>query len=113
MGAPRVDLEITRGVTFYQVYQMNQPNGSPVDLTTLTLKGQIRPNQYSDFYIDLNPSPLVAVSGSWQIGISASQTALIGFSTGYYNVVLLNSGQAGEVDEIMWGSVTVKPGITR
>lgn len=117
----RVDLELVQGATFGPVtHTLKNPDGTPVDLTGATLRGQVR-RKASD--------PVVAASfvctsaapttGRYTFELSAASTAalaagdtLVATASLYeYDIELLDT--LGRVLPLLYGSLKVFREVTR
>ena len=118
----RVELELMQGSTFGPVtHTLKNPDGTPVDLTGCTPRGQIR-RKASDPDVT---APLVCVvfepatAGVYTFGLSAATTAAIPAGSSAndpnsnydWDLELLDS--QGRVIPLLWGTLKVQREVTR
>lgn len=118
-GAP-LDLRIKQGSTFDPQVTLNNPDGSPVNLTGSTLRAQIRKNALdtevvATFTINIVDAP----NGVFQLVLTDEQTAAIvtgeqpGSSASKFVWDLEMEDSLGRVIPIFYGSVQVFREVTR
>lgn len=106
----RHNITIDQGAT-YQLAMTLQHNGSVLDLTGATLRGQLRTD-----YADAAPAAsfaatiIDAAAGQASLLLTAEQTAALPAGLYVYDVEL---EQAGAVTRLFGGRATVSPEVTR
>ncbi len=84
------DLTIYRGADYVQWFRLEQPNGTPVDLTGCTITSQIRRAVKDSaplieaFTVDM-PAP---ASGQFYLTLSRAKTAAVQWPRGFYDVLI-------------------------
>lgn len=116
----RVDMELVQGATFGPVtHTLKNPDGTPVDLTGATLRGQVR-RKASDpavaaNFVFTNTAPLTG-SYTFELGadstaaLSAGDTLMAAASLYMYDIQLLDT--LGRVLPLLYGSLRVFPEVT-
>lgn len=116
----RLDLQIVQGATFEERFNWQDSRGTPVDLAGKTARLQIKYEESSDStFIELttensriflnSPNP-----GDILLTISSVDTSALAFNTAVYDleIVSVNGGET-TVDNILWGSVSLRRNVTR
>ena len=108
MKSVKLDLSIKKGCDYSRIFQLLQSNGSPVNLTGLTMRGKMRNSYASHDYVDLHPTVVTPLTGTWKIQLTSAETAVIPFSTGVYDVEFVGV----TIDEVMWGNAMIRPEVS-
>lgn len=120
MTAIRQNLVIEQGASFkFNIDWIQKDAVTPVDLTGFTARMHVR----SD--IDAIDPPLIIFTtengritlggsaGTIQLDMTATDTAALSFTTGVYDLELVDTGGDGKVTRIIYGGVEVRPEVTR
>ena len=107
----KLDLEIRRGDTFYKTFTIKQPDGTPVDITGVSIRAQLRKYVNSTIVVDLTTNILDASAGRWSLGLTPDETANIDFHYGKYDVEFTFVG--GKRQTIIFGNILISEDITR
>lgn len=116
-----VDLLVRQGATFgpHQVTLTN-PDGTPVDLTGATVRGQLRRKALdAATLVALTVTVTDAPGGVFELGLTAAQTAALTAgedpgsiaSRAVWDLELQDA--AGRVIPVFWGNVTIHREVTR
>lgn len=112
MSAGIFNISLEQGTTFSLPLEVSQSNGTPMNLTGYTKRGQIRPFATSNVkYADFTISGSVDVSGSFHANLSAVETARIPAGLSYYDIEIESSD--GEVTKLLRGTITTIAEVTR
>ena len=106
MQGAKLDLLIQRGSTFRRLFQLQQPDTTPVDLTGALIRGKIRKDFKSSVVVDLHAEIYEPVIGKCLIQLTATETEAISFATGVYDVEIEFSN--GDVRQALFGNVLVR-----
>ncbi len=112
MPAQTVNLLVEQGATFSRTVRLKQADGTPVDLTGWSGRGQIRRTVRDETVLASFTVVIVDPSeGAFSIGLAAATTA--GFDTrpAVYDIELVDG--AGGVMRVLQGAITVSPEVTR
>jgi hypothetical protein len=112
--AGNYDIKINQGSTFILGLTLKKANGLFFDLTGYTGRCQIRRTHTAE---EVAASPHVAFdadrkSGKMSIGLSEAETIAIPFSSGVYDIEIIDS-TGTMVTRILEGKVRVSPEVTR
>lgn len=119
----RCDLEIVQGATLYPVkHELHNPDGSPLDLTDCTVRGQIRKTAKSTgapVAMFTVVYPANRTEGWYTFGLSDETTGGIACGASLaapesqyvYDIELEDA--SGNVMQMLYGIVGVQPGATR
>lgn len=107
--AQKVNIVLDQGTTFSTVFNLNDDNGNPVDLTTYTGASQMRKyytsNTYYSFTVNLNSN------GEINLSMSSNTTNSISSGRYVYDVELTDNN--GTKSRVVEGICTVTPQVTR
>ena len=104
------DLQIYQGTTYNIAINLNNSDGTPVNLSGFAISGFLK-YEYSDTgkLVDLSPQIINPVSGSISITVPASVTASIPITMGFYDVQIYSSGT---VSKVLMGNAYIYPDVT-
>ena len=108
--AIKANLFIDQGATYATKLVLNDPNGSPVDLTGYSATSQIRKHYTSSNAVSFSVS-LTPDTGAVVLSLSANSTANLVAGRYVYDVELTDP--AGRISRIIEGIVTISPNVTR
>lgn len=105
----RANIIVDQGTNFQTQINLNNANGSPVDLSTYTVRSQIRKayssiNAYS-FATSANSSGIIVLS------LTANASGSI--PAGRYVYDILVTSNTGSSTRVLEGQVTVNPSVSR
>lgn len=111
MSALDFDLRIEQGARYRLVVPVLDADGQPLDVSTWTVRGQVRPDQGSpEVVYDLTPA--LSVSGSTVLlDIPGAASSLWAWTEGVYDVELVDPDS--HVTRLLQGRVVVSPETTR
>lgn len=115
--ATKLDLRIDQGSKFTRNIQVNNPNGTPFDLTGYSARMMIRPS-VSSATVLLEASTangrvtINAPGGVVMIDVGADVTSLLTFSAGVYDIEVFTVDPA-EVIRIVEGNASLSREVTR
>jgi hypothetical protein len=106
MAVPAVNIVIEQGTDYEEVFTINNPNGSPLDLTGHTGVVKIRKFPESASYTSLNVG---IVSTAGQVVVSLANTLTSNLKSGryYYDIIVISS--VGKKTKVVDGMVLVNP----
>jgi hypothetical protein len=106
------DLQINKGETYNLSLNVNNDDGTPIDLSTSLVSGYLK-FKYSDTnkLTDLNATVTVPASGIITVSISATGTAALPVMVGVYDIEAWNTG-SNVVTKILAGKAFVYPEVT-
>ncbi len=117
MTPGKLNLTIYQGATFRRVVRLADDAGDAIDLTGATVRMHIRAALLDTATLieltEANGRALVtdAVDGEITLLISATDTALLTFTSGVYDLEIQYLG--GTVDRVLYGKVTLSKEVTR
>lgn len=111
MAAATYNITIEQGATFSRSLRFTGSDGTPIDLTECTLRGQVRSTYDAPAKTDISFSVTAPETGVAVMSIAASATTLIDWRKGVYDVERVN--QDLTVDRVLQGVVTVIPEVTK
>jgi hypothetical protein len=87
MAVPAVNIVVEQGMDYEEVFTVNNPDGSPLDLTGHTGSAKIRKFPSSSTFTSFNVG---IVSAAGQVVVSLANTVTAGLDPGryYYDVVI-------------------------
>lgn len=110
MPAGTYNLSIEQGATFSLQVALQAPGGGVFSLVGYTVRAQIRRSHTHSQAVDLSVTITAPATGVFVLGLSATQTASLGFDTGVWDLeIALN----GVVTRVLQGAVSVSPEVTR
>jgi len=106
MAVPSVNIVIERGTDYQEVFTVNNPDGSPLDLTGHTGVSKIKKHPESISSTSFNVG---IVSAAGQVVVSLANTITSNLSPGryYYDVIVISS--IGKKTKVVDGMVIVNP----
>jgi hypothetical protein len=104
------NLYIDQGTNFSSVINVSNDDGSAFDLTSYTVKAQIRKTYTSSTAINFTTS--IPGAGQLQIALDDSVTAGIKAGRYVYDVVISNTDLSNTL-RISEGILTINPGVSR
>ena len=113
MSAGKYNILIQQGADYIQgVTLKDSTTGLPIDLTGVTVRGQVREAYNSAaplaaFTVQYTDMP----NGKFTLTIPAATTTLLSFDTGVYDVEVVYG--SGVIDRILQGSVVFSPEVTK
>lgn len=117
MAAGTYNTTIEKGATFELTVTYNDSAGVPVNLTTWTVRMQVRETPGSDTAILTSEggSPTIVLTknstGVISATVSATNTAALTPSTAFYDIEAQTS--AGVVRRVLQGRIIISPEVTR
>lgn len=106
------DIFITQGETYTLSTGLKNDDGSVIDLSSYSLRGQVKYNYGSNSYlVDLEPQIISAISGNISIALTASETAALPVTVAFYDVERYTSGD-GSVYKVLNGKFIINPEVT-
>lgn len=109
MPSIRVDIVINKGATFREVFQLNNEDGTPMNLTGLTIKGALGASSTDPDPVDLNALATDPDNGRFELHLTHTTTATLDFYNGVYDVLLEHS--SGDRQRVLEGEVKIKAGL--
>ena len=114
----KFNIDIIRGSRYLKSFVYQDSTRTPIDLTGLDARMQIRERESSpDPEIELTTTngklSIVGLDGKISIILTAIDTAGITINNGVYDLELYDSADLDVVDTILEGAVTINDGITR
>ena len=119
MTAVRQSLIIEQGATFeFTINWMQNDGATPVDITGYTARMHIRDTiDATAFLLELTTEDsritLGGTAGTILLAITAADTEAVTFTSGVYDLELVNTGGDGTVTRLTYGGVEVRPEVTR
>ncbi len=107
-----VELQMEQGATFTYALSIKDNNGSPVDLTSLTVSSQMRKSYYSANSVALTCTSATPNTGNVTITLSSANTANVDVVKYVFDVRLVDTA-AGTQQRIVDGIIQVTPSVTR
>jgi hypothetical protein len=117
MAAGVYNTVIEKGATFELTVTYNDATGAAVNLTTWTVRMQVRetPSSASAILTSEGVSPTIVLtknsSGVISATVSAANTAALTVATAYYDIEAQTS--AGVVRRVLQGRIIISPEVTR
>ena len=104
MAVPAVNIVVEQGTDYEEVFTVNNPDGSPLDLTGYTGAAKIRKFPESTASTSFNVG---IVSSAGQVLVSLANTVTSGLKSGryYYDVIIISS--QGKKTKVVDGMVLV------
>lgn len=112
MSAGYTNLKIESGATFSTSIELNNPDGTNLDLTGYTASCKIRKSYYSNFNVYSLTVNIDAPATDGKITLSATATQTAGFKPGRY-VYDLEITTGSVVTRVLEGIAEVKPNATK
>ena len=109
--ATKANLVIDQGTDYSTVVNVTDDDGTPIDLTGYTGRGQIRKHYTSSNSVSFAVSISSPANGQVTIALTATQTSAIASGRYVYDVEVKSS--ANVVSRIVEGIVTITPEVTR
>lgn len=106
MKAAKLDLLIQRGSTYRKAFQLQQPDGTPVNLLGSSIRAKLRKSFESSVEVDFHALIFDPLNGKCSIELSADETAALEFVTGVYDVEIVFTN--AEVQQVLFGNVLIK-----
>ena len=108
MAVAAVNIVIEQGTDYQEVFTVNNPDGSPLDLTGYTGVAKIRKFPESTTSTSFNVG---IVSAAGQVVVSLANTVTDDLKSGrYYYDVIITSSSSGKKTKVVDGMVMVNPG---
>ena len=105
------DITIDQGSDFISTVSIVNAEGSPVDISGYSFRGQIRKSYSSTTKVDFNIVSGNPTSGDIILSLTAETTKLMKDGRYVYDVELIAS--SGSVNRVIEGQVYINPGVTR
>jgi len=110
MSAGKYNITLDQGSTFVLQVTLEQPAGTPINLSGYTVRSQIR-KSYSDTLIGAFTCALVTpASGIFQMALTATQTKLLTEAEYVYDVEI---SIGSTVTRVLEGIIYVSPEVTQ
>lgn len=112
-GPTEYDLVIYKGTDYSKTFEFEESVGSPLDLTSYTVKSQIRTHQRRSSSLIVEFTATIespATAGQITISLTDTQTAAISRKVGHWDL-LVTSG-AGFDEIFLYGAVTFTQTVT-
>jgi hypothetical protein len=109
--AAKANIIIDQGSTFTTYLALTQDDGSVLDLTGYTARGQIRRWYTSNSYVQFNVSISEPNTGFINLALDANTTANMFAGRYVYDIQATDS--YGTISRVIEGIVTVTPEVTR
>jgi hypothetical protein len=109
--AAKANIIIDQGSTFTTYLALTQDDGSVLDLTGYTARGQIRRWYTSNSYVQFNVSITQPNTGFINLSLDANTTANMVAGRYVYDIQATDS--YGTISRVIEGIVTVTPEVTR
>ena len=109
MAVPAVNIVVEKGTDYEEVFTVNNPDGSPLNLTGYTGASKIRKFPESSTSTSFNVG---IVSTAGQVVVSLANTVSLSLNPGryYYDVIITSS--SGKKTKVVDGMVLVNPSET-
>jgi hypothetical protein len=109
MAVPAVNIVVEKGTDYEEVFTVNNPDGSPLNLTGYTGASKIRKFPESSASTSFNVG---IVSTAGQVVVSLANTISLSLNPGryYYDVIITSS--SGKKTKVVDGMVLVNPSET-
>lgn len=107
--AVRANIQVDQGASFTAQVQLNDPIGTPIDLSSYSVAAKLRKNYASINSVSFSASG--NSSGTIVLSMNAAVTTALSSGRFVYDV-LLTDGSGTKV-RVLEGQVTVTPGVTR
>jgi hypothetical protein len=111
MSASLYDISIEKRACFSLGLTFTNTDGSPYNLSGVTLTGEIRRNFDDSLQAVFNTQILSAASGTAIVSLTSAQTLLLDTAPSSYDIFADYSGDCP--DKLMYGSVTTVENQTR
>ena len=111
MSAALYDISIEKRASWGKSLVFTNPDGTPYNLSGLTLTGQIRRDFDDALQAVFNTQIVNAASGSAVISLDCTQTSLIDEAPSSYDVFI--DRVSGCSDKLLYGSVTISGSETK
>lgn len=112
MSAGYANLKIESGATFSIDIELNNPDGTNLDLTGCTGACKIRKSYYSNFNVYTLNVSIVSPATDGKITLSATATQTASFKPGRY-VYDIEVTNGSNVSRVLEGIAEVKPNATK
>ena len=106
------NLSIDQGTTFDSIISVEGTNALPFDLSSYSVRGQIRKSYTSVTYTAFSASIVDAELGQIGLALTSTQTAALKAGRYLYDVEVVHS-ITGAVIRVLEGQVEINPRITR
>lgn len=106
MKAAKLDLLVQRGSTYRKLFQLQQKDGTPVELLGCSIRAKLRKSYESSIELNFQAAIYDAVNGKCSIELTAAETEQIGFTTGVYDVEIIFTN--GDIHQVLFGNVLIK-----
>ena len=107
MAVAAVNIVIEQGTDYQEVFTVNNPDGSPLDLSGHTGTAKIR--KFPDSLMS-TPFTVGIVSAAGQVVVSLANTTTVNLKAGrYYYDVIITSSLTGKKSKVVDGMVLVNP----
>ena len=113
MSAGKYNIEIHQGVDYTQVVTIKtKADGTPIDFTGATIRGQIRETAASTVVIaSFTVVNEDLANGTFVLNIPSATTTTLSFTTAVYDVEVQYPN--GSVDRLLQGRAVFSPEVTR
>lgn len=116
--ATKFNIAIIKGSRYFKSFIYTDSSKTPIDLTGLEARMQIRERESSQtFEIELTSLngliTMIPLSGQINIELGATDTDALTITSGVYDLELYDPADVDVVDTILEGAVTISDGITR
>lgn len=105
------DLYVDQGSTFASVVFITDANERPLDISTYTVRGQLRKSYSSTTGVKFATSKINTTGGEAEISLTAEQTSSLKAGRYVYDVEIISS--SGAVTRVVEGQLTITPRVTQ
>ena len=106
MAVPAVNIVIEKGTDYQEVFTVNNPDGSPLDLTGHTGVSKIKKHPESITSTSFNVG-IVSTAGQVVVSLTNAITSNLNPGRYYYDVIVISS--VGKKTKVVDGMVIVNP----
>lgn len=110
MSAAKYDITLDQGSTFTLQITLQQPAGTPINLSGYTIRSQIRKSYTGSLIEEFTCAIVTAASGIFQMALTAEETKLLTEAEYVYDVEISISGN---VTRVLEGTIYVSPEVTQ
>lgn len=106
MAVPSVNIVIEKGTDYQEVFTVNNPDGSPLDLSGHTAIAKIKKFPDSSSSTSFNVG-IVSFAGQVVVSLANTVTSSLNSGRHYYDIVVISS--TGKKTKVVDGMVLVNP----
>jgi hypothetical protein len=108
---PTYDMDIHQGTTFTRTLTIEEPAGTPVDITTYTFKAEIKKNKTDSTALDEFTITLSdPTNGILTMSLTDTETSALPAIIGFYDLIMTDGSSAKS--RILEGRVTITQQVT-